>query len=217
MMDIQLPPRIDGGEPPVLKGARQITIIGANGSGKSRFCSQLVKSCGDKAYRISALAEFMKELAAQLNIPFPAVLLEPGRSIVADAGMTVYTVCSVKRIPGYKSYAIVDGGMADNPRYCLYGSRYTVLHAQRSGGLRAIFDLAGRACESGDIIQPAISLPNNTARGDLVAVCTTGAYNYAMASHYNRIPHAPIVMLSQKGASVAVKRETLDQMIKNDV
>ena len=131
--------------------------------------------------------------------------------------MTVYTVCSVKRIPGYKSYAIVDGGMADNPRYCLYGSRYTVLHAQRTGGLRAIFDLAGRACESGDIIQPAISLPNNTARGDLVAVCTTGAYNYAMASHYNRLPKPPVVMLRGGESYVAVRRETIEDVCAMDV
>ena len=97
--------------------------------------------------------------------------MEPGRSIVADAGMTVYTVCSVKRIPGYKSYVITDGGMTDNPRYCLYGAQYTVLHAAPRGRLRAIFDLAGRCCESGDIIQPAISLPAATARGDRRSAC----------------------------------------------
>ena len=112
--------------------------------------------------------------------------MEPGRSIVADAGMTVYTVCSVKRIPGYKSYVITDGGMTDNPRYCLYGSRYTVLHAEKRSGLRAIFDLAGRCCESGDILQPAVSLPANTGRGDRIAVCTTGAYNYSLSAAAGR-------------------------------
>lgn len=171
----------------------------------------------DIAYRISALAEFMKDLAAQLNIPFPAVLLEPGRSIVADAGLTMYTVGSVKRIKGYKNYVSVDGGMTDNPRYALYRSQYTVFAPERMEAPPTLHcDVVGRCCESDDIIQPDVWLPE-LRRGDLLAVCTTGAYNYAMASHYNRIPNAPIVMLSAKGASVAVKRETLDQMIKNDV
>ena len=171
----------------------------------------------DIAYRISALAEFMKDLAAQLAIPFPAVLLEPGRSIVADAGLTMYTVGSVKRIKGYKNYVSVDGGMTDNPRYALYRSQYTVFAPERMEAPPTLHcDVVGRCCESDDIIQPDVWLPE-LRRGDLLAVCTTGAYNYAMASHYNRIPNAPIVMLSQKGASVAVKRETLDQMIKNDV
>ena len=171
----------------------------------------------DIAYRISALAEFMKDLAAQLAIPFPAVLLEPGRSIVADAGLTMYTVGSVKRIKGYKNYVSVDGGMTDNPRYALYKSQYTVFAPERMEAPPTLHcDVVGRCCESDDIIQPDVWLPE-LRRGDLLAVGTTGAYNYAMASHYNRIPNAPIVMLSPKGASVAVRRETLDQMIKNDV
>ena len=171
----------------------------------------------DIAYRISALASFMKELAAQLETPFPAVLLEPGRSIVADAGLTMYTVGSVKRIKGYKNYVSVDGGMTDNPRYALYRSKYTVFAPERMEAPPTLHcDVVGRCCESDDIIQPDVWLPE-LRRGDLLAVCTTGAYNYAMASHYNRIPHAPIVMLNEKGASVAVRRETLEQMTKNDV
>ena len=125
--------------------------------------------------RIGEVGARLKRRIAEAGLPLPRFLMEPGRSIVADAGMTVYTVCSVKRIPGYKSYVITDGGMTDNPRYCLYGAAYTVLHAAPRGKLRAIFDLAGRCCESGDIIQPAISLPAATCRGDRIAVCTTGA------------------------------------------
>ena len=171
----------------------------------------------DIPYRISALADFMKDLAAKLDIPFPAVMLEPGRSIVADAGLTMYTVGSVKRIKGYKNYVSVDGGMTDNPRYALYKSNYTVFAPERMEAPPTLHcDVVGRCCESDDIIQPDVWLPE-LRRGDLLAVATTGAYNYAMASHYNRIPNAPIVMLSPKGTSVAVKRETLDQMIKNDV
>ena len=167
--------------------------------------------------RISEVAARLKAALKAQGLPFPRFLLEPGRSIVADAGMTVYTVCSVKRIPGYKSYVITDGGMTDNPRYCLYGAQYTVLHASRHGGLRAIFDLAGRCCESGDIIQPAISLPAGTARGDRVAVCTTGAYNYSMASNYNRFGRPPVVMLRGGESFLAVRRESVEDVLALDL
>lgn len=167
--------------------------------------------------RLREVASRLKEKLAEAGLPLPRFLMEPGRSIVADAGMTVYTVCSVKRIPGFKSYVITDGGMTDNPRYCLYGARYTVLHAEKRSGLRAIFDLAGRCCESGDIIQPAISLPANTGRGDRIAVCTTGAYNYSMASNYNRFPRPPVVMLRGGENYLAVKRETVKDVCALDV
>ncbi len=167
--------------------------------------------------RIGEVAARLRTLFGENDLPLPRFLMEPGRSIVADAGMTVYTVCSVKRIPGYKSYVITDGGMTDNPRYCLYGAAYTVLHASRHGGLRAIFDLAGRCCESGDIIQPAISLPAGTTRGDRIAVCTTGAYNYAMASNYNRFPRPPVVMLRGGESYLAVRRETVEDVLALDL
>ena len=167
--------------------------------------------------RIAEVAARLRAALAAQDLPLPRFLMEPGRSIVADAGMTVYTVCSVKRIPGYKSYVITDGGMTDNPRFCLYGAQYTVLHAHRHGGLRAIFDLAGRCCESGDIIQPAISLPAGTTRGDRVAVCTTGAYNYSMASNYNRFGRPPVVMLRDGESFLAVRRETVEDMLALDI
>ena len=167
--------------------------------------------------RIGEVSSRLRKRLEEASLPMPRFLLEPGRSIVADAGMTVYTVCSVKRIPGYKSYVITDGGMTDNPRYCLYGATYTVLHAAPRGRLRAIFDLAGRCCESGDIIQPAISLPAATARGDRIAVCTTGAYNYSMASNYNRFGRPPVVMLRGGESFVAVKRESVEDVLALDL
>ena len=167
--------------------------------------------------RIAEVAAYLKAKAAELDFPVPYFMMEPGRSIVADAGMTLYTVGSVKRIPGYKNYVAVDGGMTDNPRYALYGSKYTVLHASKSGGATAVFDLAGRCCESGDIIQPAVSLPDDTCRGDCIAVCTTGAYNYSMASNYNRIGRPPVVMLTEDADYVAVRRETLADLTNLDV
>jgi len=167
--------------------------------------------------RIRAVAARLKQRCAELGLKLPYFLMEPGRSIVADAGMTVYTVCSVKRIPGYKYYVVVDGGMTDNPRYCLYGAHYTVLHADRETRFYAVYDLAGRCCESGDIIQPTVKLPDDTQRGDHIAVCTTGAYNYSMASNYNRLGRPPIVMLNGSGSRIVVRRETLEELCALDL
>ena len=166
--------------------------------------------------RIRVVADRLKQRTEELGLKFPFFLMEPGRSIVADAGMTVYTVSSVKRIPGYKYYVVIDGGMTDNPRYPLYNAPYTVLHADREAQFYAVYDLAGRCCESGDIIQPAVKLPIDTKRGDHIAVCTTGAYNYSMASNYNRLGRPPVVMLSKSGSYVAVRRETLEDLIALD-
>ncbi len=171
----------------------------------------------DIAARIGEVAADMKATAAALGIPLPAVCMEPGRSIVADAGMTLYTVGSVKRIPGYKNYVAVDGGMTDNPRYALYRAPYTVYAAERMDEPAGLLcDVVGRCCESGDILQPAVRLPE-VRRGDLLAVCTTGAYNYSMASHYNRVPKPPVLMLTAEGETLAVRRETLSQLAENDV
>ncbi len=166
---------------------------------------------------IKVLADHIRDISDKLSIPMPKILMEPGRSIAADAGMTLYSVGTIKEITGYKNYVSIDGGMTDNPRYALYGSKYTVLLANRMGedcSFKA--DVAGRCCESGDIIQPDVMMPK-PVRGDIVAVCTTGAYNYSMASNYNRVPRPPVVMLSGGEDYVAVKRETFEDLIRNDV
>ena len=171
----------------------------------------------DIGARIGEVAECIHAVCARLAIPEPAILMEPGRSIVADAGLTLYTVGSVKRIPGYKNYVSVDGGMSDNPRFALYGSKYTCYAAEKMNEPRALrCDLVGRCCESGDVIQPDILMPESIRRGDLAAVCTTGAYNYSMASNYNRIPRPPIVMLRGGESYIAVRRETPDDLIALD-
>ena len=167
--------------------------------------------------RIAEVCRHLKEKAAEAGLPVPFLLMEPGRSIVADAGMTVYTVVNVKRIPGFKSYVTIDGGMTDNPRYCLYGARYTVMPVDPDDGRKEIFDLAGRCCENGDIIQPSLLLPINISRGDYLAVCTTGAYNYSMASNYNRYGKPPIVMLKDGASYVAVERETIEDVCARDL
>ena len=172
----------------------------------------------DISAKIADVAAAVKKCCAEEGVAVPTILLEPGRGIAADAGMTVYTVGTVKTIPGYKNYVSIDGGMTDNPRYALYGSAYTCLCANRMDE-KADFrcDLVGRCCESGDIIQPAISLPSAVGRGDIVAVCTTGAYNYSMASNYNRIPRPPVVMLRGGESYTAVRRESLEDLLIYDV
>ncbi|MBR2811768.1 MAG: diaminopimelate decarboxylase [Solobacterium sp.] len=167
---------------------------------------------------ISRLADVIHGECAKHSLEVPEIWMEPGRSIVADAGITVYTVGTVKRIPGYKNYVSIDGGMTDNPRYALYRSRYTVLAAEKLDepcDFRC--SLVGRCCESGDIIQEDILLPSSVQRGDLIAVCTTGAYNYAMASNYNRIARLPIVMVKDGKSYLAVRRESLEDIVRNDV
>lgn len=168
---------------------------------------------------ILAVGDAVKAQCNALGIEMPAIRMEPGRSIVADAGMTLYSVGTVKRILGYKNYVSVDGGMTDNPRFALYHSPYTVLLANRANADTARFrcSIAGRCCESGDILQENVSLPEDVARGDLLAVLTTGAYNYSMSSNYNRIPRPPVVMLREGKSYVAVKRESFADICKNDI
>lgn len=167
--------------------------------------------------KIKEIATALNKKANQLNIPLPKILMEPGRSIVADAGMTLYTVGSVKEIEGYKNYVSVDGGMADNPRYALYEAPYTVLIANRMNEESSYTaTVAGRCCESGDVIQENVLTPK-PQRGDILAVLTTGAYNYSMASNYNRLPKPPVVMLKEGEDYIAVKGETLDDLCRFDV
>ena len=172
----------------------------------------------DIAANIHMVARALEEKAAALGMPLPHIYMEPGRSIVADAGMTLYTVGTVKRIPGYKNYVSVDGGMTDNPRFILYGAPYTILPAGKmQEGRDMVCDLVGRCCESGDVIQADISMPESTCRGDIVACLTTGAYHYSMASNYNRIPRPPVVMLREGSSYVAVRRETIEDLAALDL
>ena len=168
--------------------------------------------------KIDELAAFIRSYILELGLNMPKIRLEPGRSIIADTCLTLYTVGTVKRIPGYKSYVSVDGGMTDNPRFALYGSRYTVLAANKVTE-KCDFDcsVVGRCCESGDIIQENVKLPASIKRNDIIAVLTTGAYNYSMSSNYNRIGRLPIVMLNKDGDYLAVRRESLEDIARNDI
>ena len=169
--------------------------------------------------KVSEVAAAVKGACARLGIEMPEIHMEPGRSIVAAAGMTLYTCGTVKRIPGYKNYVSIDGGMPDNPRFALYKADYTCLAAGRMEEEKTMeCSVVGRCCESGDIIQEHVMMPQTVGRGDIVAVCTTGAYNYSMASNYNRLPRAPIVMLKNGSESyVAVRRESFEDLCRNDL
>lgn len=166
---------------------------------------------------VKVFTDAVKKSAKEFDVTLPQISIEPGRSIVADAGITVYTVGSVKEIEGIRNYAAVDGGMTDNPRYALYGAEYTMLLPERPlDNATETYTVAGRNCESGDLLGENISLPKVSA-GDLLCVLTTGAYNYSMASNYNRVPRPPVVMVKEGKDRIVVKRETYEDLILNDL
>lgn len=163
------------------------------------------------------IAASLSEAYKKYNVPALRIYFEPGRSIVAAAGLTLYTVGSFKTITGYKSYVSIDGGMPDNPRYALYQSKYTCLVANKAGDEKTVTaTIAGRCCESGDLIQENAKL-QPCGRGDVLAVLVTGAYNYSMASNYNRLPRPAMVGVGKDGDRIIVKRESYEDIVRNDI
>jgi diaminopimelate decarboxylase len=159
----------------------------------------------------------IKRCCKEHGLDLPFIVMEPGRSIVASAGTTLYTVGSVKEIPGIRTYVAVDGGMTDNPRYALYQAPYDAAIADRAGAPKdKTVTLAGRCCESGDLIAEHIKLQAAKA-GDTLAVFATGAYNYSMASNYNRVPRLAMIMIKDGSTRVMIKRETYEDIIRNDI
>lgn len=166
---------------------------------------------------IKEISGVINGVCAENNMKIPVIFMEPGRSIVGAAGVTVYTIGSVKTIPGFRTYVSVDGGMPDNPRYALYASRYTAVIANKaSEPCVDEYTIAGRCCESGDLIGEKMPL-QRAERGDKLAVLVTGAYNYSMASNYNRIPKAPIVTVSGGIDKLTVKRESFEDLTHNEL
>ena len=171
----------------------------------------------DYAEMIKQIAEYFNEKVKTSGIKKPIVVMEPGRSIVADSTLTLYTVGTTKTIPGFKNYVSIDGGMPDNPRYALYQADYTVCLANKMNDVKDFnCTVAGRCCESGDLIQENVLLPT-PKRGDILAVLVTGAYNYSMASNYNRIPRPLVVAVKNGEVFPVIKRETFEDLIKNDL
>lgn len=163
------------------------------------------------------ISEKLTGLAGDFGIEVPKIIIEPGRALVAAAGVTLYTVGSVKTIPGYRTYVSIDGGMPDNPRYALYQSDYTALIASRAAEPASQrVTIAGRCCESGDLIQENAPL-QSCKRGDILAVLVTGAYNYSMASNYNRIPRPAMVSVSGGKDRLVVRRESFEDLVRNEL
>lgn len=166
---------------------------------------------------VRAVAEAVRIACAEHGLPLPALFLEPGRSVVGPAGVTLYTVGAVKEIPGVRTYVAVDGGMYENPRPALYGARYEAVVADRPDAppTRTVA-LAGRCCESGDVLIWEARLPE-VGPGDVVAVFATGAYTYSMASNYNRFPRPALVLVEEGRVQVVVRRETYEDLVRCDL
>lgn len=166
---------------------------------------------------MNSVSKAVHAKAEQYGLPVPFVYIEPGRSIVGEAGITLYTVGAVKTIPDVRTYVSIDGGMCDNIRYALYQSEYTVVTANKADKeADTVVTIAGKCCESGDLIQENTKIAQ-AEPGDTIAVLSTGAYNYSMASNYNRIPKPPIVLVNNGTDKLIVKRESYEDLIKNDL
>lgn len=163
------------------------------------------------------VSDVVKTKAEELNVKLPFIIIEPGRSIVAPAGITLYTVGGVKEIPGVRKYVSIDGGMTDNIRYALYESEYDFVIANKAGEPKDdVVTVAGRCCESGDLLGKDLPLQKAEV-GDTLAVCATGAYNYSMANHYNRVRKPAVVMVKGGESRVVIRRETLEDIISCDI
>lgn len=163
------------------------------------------------------VSETVHKCCKELEINLPFILIEPGRSIAGPAGITLYTVGARKEIPNIRTYVSIDGGMCDNPRYILYQSEYEAIVANKASQPRdEKVTIAGKCCESGDLIGENMPL-QHAESGDIIAVCATGAYNYSMSSNYNRIPKPPVVFINNGESRIVIKKETLDDIIRNDI
>lgn len=165
---------------------------------------------------VGAIVAKLNECVKTKNILKPRLIIEPGRSVVGEAGITLYTVGAIKNIPGIKKYISVDGGMFDNPRYALYEAKYEALLAARMDEEKTeTVTVAGKCCESGDMLVVDAVLPPAKS-GDLLAVLTTGAYNYSMASNYNRNAIPPVVLVNNGQADYIVKPQTYEDIMSRD-
>jgi diaminopimelate decarboxylase len=173
---------------------------------------------GESAPTQAAWAEVTRSACAAAGVdPATRISAEPGRSIVATAGMTLYTVGTVKHLPGIRTYVSVDGGMSDNPRPVLYGSGYEAFLPRAVGApRRRPVRVVGKHCESGDLVVPEAYVPDDLKVGDVLCTPVTGAYGYAMASNYNKVPRPAVVFVADGAARVVVRRETFDDLTRLD-
>ena len=175
------------------------------------------KDCPPSVYTIAdIIINILNECIEKYKIEPPALFIEPGRSIISTAGVTLYTIGSSKQVPKGKKYVAVDGGMADNPRPSMYGAEYSAQIVNKASAEPVEnVTIAGRFCESGDILIKNIKLPE-LEEGDILCVYNTGAYNYSMASNYNRVQKPAMVLVNNSQSDMIVTRETLDDLIMHD-
>jgi diaminopimelate decarboxylase len=172
---------------------------------------------GESAPTITEWASALRAATRQLQGKV-RVMVEPGRSIVASAALTLYEVGTVKQIPGVRTYVAVDGGMSDNPRPVLYGSGYEAFVPSRTDADRTMsVRIVGKHCESGDVLISEAVLPADVRVGDVIATPVTGAYGHSMGSNYNKVPRPAVVFVRDGDARVVVRRETYDDLVRNDV
>lgn len=196
-----------------------ITLTHLNLGGGLGVCYQPEDDPPSLAEYAEAIIRKLVDYAALIDFPLPTLMLEPGRSLIATAGVTLYTVGSVKTIPDSGMiYVALDGGMGDNIRPALYGAKYSamLLDKQPEPNTKMVA-LAGRYCESGDILMKELQVPESVAPGDLLLVFGTGAYNYSMFSTYNRVPRPAMVLVAGEKVEVMVERQTLDDLLSHDL
>nr|WP_276576033.1 diaminopimelate decarboxylase [Oceanirhabdus seepicola] len=166
---------------------------------------------------LKGMLQLIKDKTSEIGVKVPKVMIEPGRAIVANSGITLYEVGGIKNTFGGRDYIFVDGGMTDNPRTALYGAKYDAVVANKMNQENEnLYTVAGKCCESGDILVKDIELPK-VERRDILGVMSTGAYNYSMSSNYNRIPRPAVVFVKDGEAKLTVKRETYEDIIRNDL
>lgn len=171
----------------------------------------------DYADYVKTVCEALSDCVDKKGIKKPFLILEPGRSIVGEAGITLYTVGRIKEIKGLKNYLSVDGGMFENPRFALYQAKYSVVAAERMLDVKTVnYTIAGKCCESGDVIAENVALPK-MREGEILAVLSTGAYNYSMASNYNRNSVPPVVMAENGKSYLCVKKQDFNDLVRNDL
>jgi diaminopimelate decarboxylase len=191
--------------------AEEVNLGG--GLGIAHTDDELTPDIVESVRRVQSAAE--REFAAA-GLDRPDLFLEPGRSIAGPAGVTLYRVGTVKRIPGVRKYVSVDGGMSDNIRPALYGARYEAFLANRTAPAGPLATVAGKHCESGDVLIREVHLPDDIVGGDLLCIPATGAYTYSMASNYNRVPRPPVVMVDEGRATEIVARESHLDVLRLD-
>jgi len=178
-------------------------------------------AAGDEDFDLAGFADrinrVVRDECASLRLPVPWLTFEPGRAIVNRAMVTLYRVLTVKHVTDARTFVAVDGGMSDNPRPALYGTRYSVRAVRPSGARMQPVTMVGRHCEAGDVVAVDVPLPADTRPGDLVVVPGTGAYNHSMASSYNMVGRPPVVAVRDGTARLLVRRETESDLLRRDI